>query len=132
MSWVQSLNYETQLLPLGCSPYPWHQPTDCPNLGIPSTLPDIVASSSAHGYVHLGLAPLCIVPLLPQGQVKVSYSLDCGTLFLYKGLGGQCETHSVSSTVLGASADSLWAIRPSEWGIVHGVLVPASLWDDMS
>ena len=71
VSGVLGLNYGTQLSILGHSPCPWHQATDCPDRGIPSTLPNTVSSSSAHGYVRLELAPLRIVLLLPQGQVEV-------------------------------------------------------------
>ena len=65
VSWVRDLNYGTQLSVPGCSPYPWHQATDCPNQGIPSTLPNIVVSSRAHKCAHPILAPLRIVLLLP-------------------------------------------------------------------
>ena len=64
VSGVRGLNYGTQLLVPGHSPYPWHQATDCPNQDTPSILPGIVSSSSAHGCTHLTLAPLCIVLLL--------------------------------------------------------------------
>ena len=132
MNGICSLNYGTQLLVPERSPYSWHQATDCPNRGIPSTLPNTVSSSSTHSCTHPTLAPLCIVLPLPQGHVGVGYSLVRRTLFLYKGLGGQCETQRVSSFFLGASADNLWAIRLSEWGMVCGILAPTSLWDDMS
>ena len=130
MSQVWGLNRETQLSVPGCSPCPRHQATDCLNRDIPSTLPNIASSSSAHRYAYLTLAPLHIVLLILQGQGEVGHSWDHGTLSPYKGLGGQHETRCVSSIVLGVSADSLWVIRLSELGMVHGVLVPASLWDD--
>ena len=61
VSWVRSSKHETQLLIPGCSPCLWCQPTDCPNQGIPSTLPNTVSSSSAHTDTHPVLAPLHIV-----------------------------------------------------------------------
>ena len=117
VSWSWDLNCETQLLVPGRSPCPWRQATDCPNQGIPSTLPSIASSSSAHRYTHPVLAPLCIVLLLPRGQGEVGYSWDHGTLFPYKGLEGQHDTRCVSSIVLGVSADSLLGTRLTEWGM---------------
>ena len=100
VSCVQGLNCGTQLSIPGHSPCPWHQATDCPNRDIPSTLPNIVSSSSAHRYTHPVLTPLHIALLLPQGQVVANHSWGCGTPFPSKGLGGQHETHHVSSIVL--------------------------------
>ena len=105
MSGVRCLNYGTQLSVLKRSSCPWHQATDYPNWGIPSTLPDTVSSSSAHSCAHPTLAPLHIVLPLPQGQVAAWHSWDCGTPFPYKGLEGPHETHRVSSIVLEVSAD---------------------------
>ena len=106
VSEVRSLNCETQLLVPECSPYLWHQATDCPNRDILSTLPNTASSSSAHSCAHPALAPLHIVLLLPRGQAVVRCNWDCGTPFLYKGLEGPHETHRVSSIVPGLSADS--------------------------
>ena len=106
VSRVHSLNCGTQLLILGRSPCPWHQATGCLNQDIPSTLPNTVSSSSAHSCAHPILAPLCIVLLLPRGQVVDGHNWDRGTPFPYKGLEGLHETRRVSSTVRGLSADS--------------------------
>ena len=61
VSGVRCLNHGTQLSILGHFPYPGHQATDCLNRDIPSTLPNIVSSSSAHNCSHPVLAPLHIV-----------------------------------------------------------------------
>ena len=106
MSRVRGLNYGTQLLVPGRSPYPWHQATDCPNQGTPSILLDIVSSSSARGCAHPILAPLRIVLPLQSSQVVVGRNWHRGTPSPYKGLEGLHETRRVSSIVLGVSVDS--------------------------
>ena len=106
MSGVRGLNYETQLLVPECSPYLWHQATDCPNWGIPSTLPNTVSSSSAHSCTHPILAPLHIVLLLLQGQVVVGRNWDRGIPSLSKGLVGPRETRCVFSIVIELSDGS--------------------------
>ena len=61
VSRVRGLNHGTQLSIPERSPCLWHQATDCPNWGTPSTLPNTVSSSSAHSCAHPVLAPLRIV-----------------------------------------------------------------------